>query len=187
MVRAGGHEMSCIGAERGRDEWREPAISSGRVLSVDTRELVERGYDAVALEYAKLESPEAPWPRMRQLELLLERLTSGSQVLDVGCGSGVPAAARIARDHQVTGIDISGPQIELARRNVPGGEFRKADITDVSFPLATFDAIVAFYAIEHVAREQHATLLERFGSWLREGGYLLFTTESEESAGLVAD
>jgi cyclopropane fatty-acyl-phospholipid synthase-like methyltransferase len=113
------------------------------VLAVDTRDLVERGYDTVALEYAKLESPEAPWPRMRQ--------------------------------------------IELARSNVPDGEFEKADMAEVSFPPATFDAIVAFYAIEHVRREQHATLLARFGSWLKEGGYLLFTTESEECADEVGD
>ncbi len=122
---------------------------------MDPGDLVERGYDTVALEYARLESPEAPWPRMRQLELLLERLPRGSHVLDVGCGSGVPAAARIARGHQLTGIDISGRQIELARRNVPEGEFSKADIMDASFPAASFDAIVAFYAIEHVPREQH--------------------------------
>jgi 2-polyprenyl-3-methyl-5-hydroxy-6-metoxy-1,4-benzoquinol methylase len=60
-------------------------------------------------------------------------------------------------------------------------------MAQVSFAPATFDAIVAFYTIEHVPREQHATLLERFGSWLKEGGYLLFTTESEEGAGLVGD
>jgi cyclopropane fatty-acyl-phospholipid synthase-like methyltransferase len=124
---------------------------------------------------------------MRQLELLLERLASGSQVLDVGCGSGVPAAARVARDHKVTGIDISGRQVELARRNVPDGEFMKADIIEVGFPPATFDAIVAFYTIEHLPREEHATLLERFASWLKEGGYLLFTTESEEEPGQVGD
>jgi cyclopropane fatty-acyl-phospholipid synthase-like methyltransferase len=157
------------------------------VLAVDTRDLVERGYDTVALEYAKLESPEAPWPRMRQLELLLERLSPGSHLLDVGCGSGVPAAARIVQDHRVSGIDISARQIELARSNVPDGEFEKADMAEVSFPPATFDAIVAFYAIEHVRREQHATLLGRFGSWLKEGGYLLFTTESEEWADEVGD
>ncbi|HEY6396223.1 MAG TPA: methyltransferase domain-containing protein, partial [Solirubrobacteraceae bacterium] len=92
---------------------------------MDTRDLVERGYDMVALEYAKLESREAPWPRMRQLELMLERLPRGSHVLDIGCGSGVPAATRIVQDHRVSGIDISGRQIELARSNVPDGEFEK--------------------------------------------------------------
>jgi cyclopropane fatty-acyl-phospholipid synthase-like methyltransferase len=154
---------------------------------MDPREVVERGYDAVAFEYAKLEPAANPWPRMRRLEDLLARLPDGSRVLDVGCGAGIPAAARVAREHRVTGVDISERQIELARVNVPHGTFQRADISTITFPVASFDAIVAFYSIEHLPRDEHAQLFQRFGSWLPAGGYLLFTIEAGEGAEMVGD
>jgi hypothetical protein len=52
---------------------------------------VSRGHDEVSAEYAALEGAR-PWPRMRWLDDLLERLEDGGQVLDLGCGNGVPSA-----------------------------------------------------------------------------------------------
>jgi 2-polyprenyl-3-methyl-5-hydroxy-6-metoxy-1,4-benzoquinol methylase len=90
--------------------------------STDPKRVVERGYDQVAHDYARLEG-ESEWPRMRWLRKLLNRLEPGSSVLDLGCGSGEPADVEIAKEHQVTGVDISQTQINLARQNVPTGHF----------------------------------------------------------------
>src|SRR3712207_6479405 len=92
----------------------------------DPKRLVERGYDRVAHDYARLEG-EAEWPRMRWLQKLLHRLEPGASVLDLGCGSGDPAAVAIAQQHTVTGVDISQTQISLARQNVPTGTFLHGD------------------------------------------------------------
>lgn len=149
------------------------------------KQIVANGYDQVALAYAQLE--DTKWPRMRWLAKLLEQLAPNSSVLDLGCGSGDPADIEIAKEHQVTGVDISPAQIELAREMVPTGRFIKADLGSVSFPDGLFDAVVSFYTIEHLPREEHAALFQRVHQWMRADGLLLICTEANEMEDAVGD
>lgn len=144
---------------------------------VDPKQVVADGYDQVAHAYALLEG-EAKWPRMRWLGKLLHQLEPGSSVLDLGCGSGEPAAVAIAKAHQITGVDISQTQIDLARGNVPTGVFLRGDAGSVDFPDASFDAVISFYTLEHLPRAEHETVLARIHRWLRPGGYLLISIEA---------
>jgi ubiquinone/menaquinone biosynthesis C-methylase UbiE len=145
--------------------------------SNDPKRVVERGYDQVAQDYARLEG-ETEWPRMRWLRKLLNRLEPGSSVLDLGCGSGDPADIEISKEHKVTGVDISQAQINLARQNVPTGHFTHGDAGSVEFQEAHFDAVVSFYTLEHVPRREHETILQRIYQWLRDGGFLLVSIEA---------
>lgn len=151
---------------------------------LDPKHVVAQGYDRVADTYARLED-ETTWPRMRWLHKLLACLPPGSSVLDLGCGSGDPADIALAQHHHVTGVDISEAQIIKARQNVPGGRFLHADLGSIAFPPASFDAVVSFYTIEHLPREDHGTIFGRIASWLRPGGYLLLGTEAAAAAGAV--
>ena len=126
----------------------------------DPKQVVERGYDQVAHDYSRLEG-DSEWPRMRWLTKLLGRLEPGSSVLDLGCGSGDPADIEISKEHVVTGVDISQTQINLARQNVPIGRFLHADAGSVEFPPSEFDAVVSFYTLEHIPRDEHRTILQR--------------------------
>lgn len=144
----------------------------------EPQKLVERGYDEVADAYAALEAEDAEWPRMRHLRELLSLLPSGAEVLDLGCGNGVPGMVAIEERHNGVGVDVSAAQIDRARANVPEARFIHRDMLGVSFDDASFDAIVSFYAIEHVPREEHGRLFKRFCRWLRPGGRLLFTLEA---------
>ena len=51
-----------------------------------------------------------------------------------------------------------------------GGDFRRADFTAVDFEPGSFDAVVSFYAFNHVPRELLAPLLVRIAAWLERAG-----------------
>ena len=146
-------------------------------MSKSLKTLVEEGYDQVAEAYSRLEG-DSKWPRIKWLGKVLARLEPGSAVLDLGCGSGDPADIEIARLHRITGVDISNVQVELARRNVPLGTFIHGDLGALDFPDNSFDAVVSFYTLEHLPREQHGGILNRIHGWLRPGGLLLFSCEA---------
>jgi len=143
---------------------------------INYKNLVQQGYDHCASAYDAARQREAN----PELELVSSRLLDGAQVLDIGCGAGIPIASKLTQRFLVTGIDISGEQIRLARQHVPSGTFIQADIMTVDFSDATFDAVVSFYAIFHVPREEHAELFKRIRRWLKPGGFLLVTVAAQD-------
>ena len=48
-----------------------------------------------------------------------------------------------------------------------------ADMVSVSFPIASFAAVTAFYSITHVRRAEHAAMFKRIAKWLKPGGIFL--------------
>jgi cyclopropane fatty-acyl-phospholipid synthase-like methyltransferase len=149
----------------------------------DPGDVVARGYDKVADRYEALESEEAPWPRLKRVIEFIEPLASGSRVLDLGCGNGIPATREIAKSHTVTGVDISSEQIRRAEANVPQATFRCADVREVEFPLETFDAIVALYLIDNVRAADYPSLFEKLAGWLKPGGRILLSAEPGDDEG----
>jgi len=145
-------------------------------------EIIARGYDQVADEYAALESADAPWPRLRRVRAFAADLPHGSRILDVGCGNGLPATRELALSHEVTGVDISEEQVARARSNVRAATFIRGDVREVDLPVGTFDAIVALYLIDNIAREDYPALFRRLGELLRPNGRLLLSAEPGEDA-----
>jgi SAM-dependent methyltransferase len=148
--------------------------SGGRATARDPKEIVARGYDAIALRYAEwagsVRSPTLEW--LRDLD---SRLQTGCDVLDLGCGRGVPATRELARRHRVTGVDLSAVQIELARHHVPEASFVHGDAADLDVAAASVDAVVALYLFGHIPLDEQPELITRIGSWLRPGGFFLAT------------
>ena len=138
----------------------------------DPKEIVRSGYDAIAQRISEWKVPGVP--RQRLVAQLLDLLPpAGADVLELGCGEGVPAGQMLAARHSYTGVDISPVQVERAHRNVPGATFVEADYTRLELPPESFDAVVAILTITHVPREEHAELLRSIFRWLRPGGYFL--------------
>jgi len=153
---------------------------AGRAVARAPKEIVARGYDAIALRYAewagRVDSPALTW--LRDLDA---RLPEGSEVLELGCGRGVPGTRELARRHSVTGVDISAVQIELARHHVPEASFVHADAADLEVAARSLDAVVALHVFGHIPPADQRELIGRVGSWLRPDGLLLATFGAGEA------
>ncbi|MFL5967265.1 MAG: class I SAM-dependent methyltransferase [Gaiellaceae bacterium] len=147
---------------------------AGRAVARDPKEIVARGYDAIALRYAewagRVTSPALEW--LRDFDA---RLPDGADVLELGCGRGVPGTRELARRHRVTGVDISAVQIELARHHVPEASFVHADALELDVAGDSFDAVVALFVFGHVPVDEQRELIGRIAFWLRDDGLLLAT------------
>ena len=152
---------------------------------MDPKRIVADGYDTMAERYFAWSDLRPSPTRLRYLALALELIPPGSDVLDLGCGAGVPMTAALAEDSAVTGVDISSTQLALARRNVPGATFLRADMTALTFEPASLDAVVAFYSLTHVPRDEQAELLGHIRSWLRPGGIFLASMGADDEPGDV--
>jgi len=143
-------------------------------VTTDPKDVVRRGYDALSRTYDEAygaETKYGPW-----LAELTARLPARADVVDVGCGSGVPVASTLAAlGHRVTGVDLSEMQVTRARERVPTATFIHADATTVDFAPGSLDAVVSLYALIHVPLDEQLPLLTRIAGWLRPGGVFLAT------------
>jgi cyclopropane-fatty-acyl-phospholipid synthase len=115
-----------------------------------------------------------------KLEVIATKLglQPGMKVLDVGCGWG-SFAIHAARNHgvSVTGVTLSPPQAELARKRVADAgltdkvEIRVADYRDL--PGKSFDAIASIGMSEHVGAKQIDVYARSLHALLAPGGTLL--------------
>jgi SAM-dependent methyltransferase len=153
----------------------------------DPREIVARGYDQAAQRYLEWSPLRPSGPRLAYLNRACELIPAGARVLELGCGAGVPMTRALAEGRDVTGVDISATQVELARRNVPWARFLHADMTALAFDRASFDAVVAFYSLTHVPRDDVPLLLARIRDWLRPGGTFLASMGVEDDPGTIEE
>ena len=144
---------------------------------MDFKQTVRAGYNKIAERYLAERTQASE--DVRLVEELIARLPEGATVLDAGCGAGLPICRRLGEKFDVTGVDFSEAQVELARRNVPNARFVCEDMTKLGFPADTFDGIVSYYAIIHIPREEHASLLADFHAMLKPGGLALLCLGAE--------
>src|SRR3954469_24434352 len=97
----------------------------------------------------------------------------GTRVLDVATGPGWVAAEAARRGASVVGVDVAEAMIARARSAHPELDFRRADAHDLPFADASFDAVVANFAIMHLSRPERA--IAECARVLRPGGRLALT------------
>jgi len=115
-------------------------------------------------------------------DFFVAHVHAGDRVLDVGCGKGELAGDLATRGGaDVTGIDISRPSLEFARRRYPGVEFIEADVLTWE-PPHDYDVVVLSNVLEHIA--PRVDLLRRLRSAVRPTRFLI-RVPSEERDWLV--
>jgi cyclopropane fatty-acyl-phospholipid synthase-like methyltransferase len=138
-----------------------------------TNDQTQKSYDKIATEYVRNRDQFA---NKKYLDMLANNLQKGASILDVGCGAGLPVDKYLVeKGFSLSGIDISPRQIELAQKNIPEGFFEIKDMSKLQAYEYCVDAIVSFYAIFHIPREEHAALFKKFITFMPKGGYILVT------------
>ncbi len=112
---------------------------------------------------------------MRLLSLARRQLGPPQQLraLDVGCGPALSHGMIAPRFGSLSGVDVSEPLIERARREHPEVEYSVSEESRLPFADATFDVTFASCVLHHVARPAQRPLVEEMGRVTRPGGLVV--------------
>jgi SAM-dependent methyltransferase len=101
-------------------------------------------------------------------------------VLDAACGVGYGSAYLAAESAHVTGIDVDADTVAYARSRYSAlnVEFHQMDATALTFPDSSFDVVVSFETLEHVADPDAA--IREAARVLRVGGAYVASTPCVE-------
>ena len=97
----------------------------------------------------------------------------GSEVGDIGCGTGRLAPHLAARGLVPRGVDLSPEMIRVARREQPGFSFEVADVRELPFGDASLAGVVCWYSLMYCAPADRARAFGELARVVRPGGYLV--------------
>ncbi|WP_206931189.1 class I SAM-dependent DNA methyltransferase [Roseococcus thiosulfatophilus] len=134
-----------------------------------------RLYDDHAAAFARLRSQalfERGW-----LDAFMDAMPpSGREVLDLGCGTGLPLAAHLAaRGCRITGLDGAPAMIAAARRNLPDHRWLLADMREPP-ALGPFHGLLAWHSFFHLAHDAQRRMFPVFARLAHAGAALMFTS-----------
>lgn len=110
------------------------------------------------------------------------RLAAGKRVLDAACGEGYGSALLAQVAAEVVGVDIDSTSVEHARARYaanPGLSFERADAAKLPFADGSFDVIVSFETLEHLAEQEQ--MIAGFARVLRDDGVLLVSSPDKRT------
>jgi ubiquinone/menaquinone biosynthesis C-methylase UbiE len=84
------------------------------------------------------------------------QVSAGTRLLDAGCGSGGTSVLAAQRGARVSGLDASGPLIDVAKEQVPGADLRVGEIEELPYGDGAFDAVIACSSLQYTENKQRA-------------------------------
>ena len=113
------------------------------------------------------------------LALLHEAGIDDGSVVDLGCGSGIWAAALTEAGYDVVGVDQSAALLEIARERAPAARFVHASLFDFELPagcgaVTALGEIFSYCVDPNAGRAALGAVLRRIAAALRPGGLLVF-------------
>ncbi|MGV1893418.1 class I SAM-dependent DNA methyltransferase [Agrobacterium vitis] len=144
--------MSSIIADSVIDLYQENAVAWTKLRG---RDLVER-----------------PW-----LDIFLSTmLRDGSDIIDIGCGSGEPIARYLIDNGcRVTGVDGAAALIEVAKTNFFDHLWITADMRNLP-SLGKFHGLIAWHSLFHLKPEDQRPMFATFSHLALPGAVMLFTS-----------
>jgi SAM-dependent methyltransferase len=132
-------------------------------------------YEAVINDYVGVfGQPQEFYTRAKadHLQRILEtkRRTRPLDVLDIGCGHGLIHPYLSGTGYRLTGIDVAGNAIEMARRRNPHVNYDVYDGSRLPYADETFDVIFTICVMHHLPVDLRDIFVSESRRVLRSGG-----------------
>ena len=106
------------------------------------------------------------------------RISSGSRVLDVACGTGVVAVTAARLGARATGLDLTPELLEAARENATTAgvdvDWREGDVEQLPFEDGAFDVVASQFG--HMFAPRPDVAVREMLRVLKPGGTIAFST-----------
>jgi predicted TPR repeat methyltransferase len=142
-------------------------------------------FDTVLLDHLSYRGPEILFKAVLAARAAAKKPAFFKRAIDLGCGTGLAAAAFAKQVDRFIGIDLSPGMIEQARATGHYAELEVADMVEglVDKGEASADLILAGDAMVYVA--DLAPVLAQVKRVLAPGGVLAFTLETHDGDGVI--
>jgi len=135
------------------------------------------GYEAIASEFLRHRSSGIG---VQEVWNWARTLPHGSNVLDLGCGSGFPiTSVLVEADLDVFAVDSSPSLVHAFRQNLPGTPILCEAVQTSSLYDRSFDAVLAWGLMFLLETEDQYRLIQRIAQILVPNGRLLFTAPAD--------
>jgi predicted TPR repeat methyltransferase len=122
------------------------------------------------------------------LDILIKNTPKNGDVLDLGCGTGLPIS-KIIYDSglKVTGLDVSDEMIKHFKENLPNTTALRMPMTEFNAK-NEYDAIVSSYSMLCLPFGDFVAVAGKISEALKNNGYfLLFLNEGDSKQGQVQE
>lgn len=143
---------------------------------------LQAGYDSVAEHYATEffeELKRKPFD-CQLLDEFADRVRGEGVVCELGCGPGQVARYLKDRGVNMRGIDLSPEMVKVASRLNPDIPFAQGDMLALDLPDDSLAAVVLFYSIIHIKRDDVTSALREMHRVLRPGGTVFLSFHGGE-------
>jgi ubiquinone/menaquinone biosynthesis C-methylase UbiE len=105
----------------------------------------------------------------------------GTDVGDIGCGTGRLEPYLAAKGLSPRGVDLSPEMIRVARRDHPGFGFDVADLRELPFEDASLAGVTCWYSLMYLAPSDRPTAFGELARVVKPGGYLVTAFKAGDS------
>jgi len=72
-----------------------------------------------------------------------------TSILEVGCGTGIDLRL-FTDEYQIHGIDLNDNALDIAKKKLPSGNFKKGSITDLPFEDSSIDSVFTHQLLNYL-------------------------------------
>ena len=136
---------------------------------------MKANYDLIADEWCK-HRKKLPEKDQALFDVFCDCLLPKVQVLDLGCGSGIPIAKQLVeKGFSIAGVDRSKNLLQQAKGNVPEAIFYQSEIESYEIR-DTYHGVILWDVLFHFPREKHPAILQKIFEALTPSGCLILSS-----------